>query len=180
MRLRSTSIGAISNEYYNRLRHWGRSYRHMCGRPAPFSHSPLSPLQMFALLISEWVRGTIRKCVVCKVSGLGKRVEKKDLEFSPTARSFLRIHGYYPQGAINSFSITNGRNSRDNFLERNLWPSWLELNYHGYSVAALGSFRFSERDDRKELWGASSSPMHKEAVGVKSCGSEVFNTITVS
>lgn len=53
-------------------------------------------------------------------------------------------------------------------------------NYHGYSVAALGSFRFSERDDRKKLWGASSSPMHKEAVCVKSCGSEVFNTITVS
>jgi hypothetical protein len=131
---------------------------------------------MFALLISEWVRGTIRKCVVCKVSGLGKRVEKKDLEFSPNGAQ-LSAHPWLP---INSFSITNWRNSRDNFLERNLWPSWLELNYHGYSVAALGSFRFSERDDRKELWGASSSPMHKEAVGVKSCGSEVFNTITVS
>lgn len=134
---------------------------------------------MFALLVSEWVRGTIRKCVLCKVSGLGMRVEKKiRVYLVQTARSFLWLPS---QGAINSFSITNWRNSRDNFSKGTygrLGRSY--QNYHGYLVAALGSFRFSERDDRKKLWSASSSPMHKEAVCVKSCGSEVFNTITVS
>src|SRR5271170_3187164 len=110
------------------------------------------------------------------------RVEKKiRVYLVRTARSFLHIRGYHPQGAINSFSITNWRHSRDNLSKGTygrLGRSY--QNYHGYSVAALGSFRFSERDDRKKLWGASSSPMHKEAVCVKSCGSEVFNTITVS